>query len=168
MKLDHPRRIEARERCANPASDASGRSGSTRPSGSDVMPETSESPETESPEAVRTVAGSGGRIERIEPPSWWVGMQTPLQLLVKGQGIASWQVEVAACEGVRVAALHPGSSPDYLFGDVAIAPTARPGRIRLCVSRGGGSAGGGVLAGGRRGGARGGGGGAGGRNAGGR
>ncbi len=137
MKLDHPRRIEARERCANPASDASGCSGNTRPSGSDVMPETSESPETKSPETVRTVAGSGGRIERIEPPSWWVGMQTPLQLLVKGQGIASWQVEAAACEGVRVAALHPGSSPDYLFVDVAIAPTARPGRIRLCFSRGG-------------------------------
>ena len=35
MKLDHPRRIEARERCANPASDASGCSGNTRPSGSD-------------------------------------------------------------------------------------------------------------------------------------
>ena len=79
------------------------------------MPETSDSPETDSPETVRTVAGSGGRIERIEPPSWWVGMQTPLQLLVKGQGIASWQVEAAACEGVRVAALHPGTSPDYLF-----------------------------------------------------
>lgn len=74
-------------------------------------------------------AGEGGsRIERIEPPSWWVGMRTPLQLLVKGRGIASWQVEVDGCEGVRVAALHPGTSPNYLFVDVAIAPTARPGR----------------------------------------
>lgn len=83
-------------------------------------------------------AGEGGsRIERIEPPSWWVGMRTPLQLLVKGRGIASWQVAVDGCEGVRVTALHPGTSPNYLFVDVDIAPTARPGRIRLRFTRGG-------------------------------
>ena len=31
-----------------------------------------------------TVADATGEVTRIEPLSWWTGMQTPLQLLVAG------------------------------------------------------------------------------------
>ena len=38
------------------------------------------------PEAV---ADAEGRVSRVEPLSWWVGMNTPLQLLVQGENISA-------------------------------------------------------------------------------
>ena len=29
------------------------------------------------------------RLDTLEPPCWWVGMKTPLQLLVRGEGIGA-------------------------------------------------------------------------------
>ena len=41
------------------------------------------------------IADHGGRIERVEPLSWWVGMNTPLQLMVHGEDIASYEVALS-------------------------------------------------------------------------
>ena len=43
-----------------------------------------------------SVADHEGRVSRVEPLSWWVGMQTPLQLLVQGEG---WDVRVSMGAG---------------------------------------------------------------------
>lgn len=34
-----------------------------------------------------SAAGYAREIERVEPPCWWVGMKTDLQLLIKGDNI---------------------------------------------------------------------------------
>ncbi|MGB1831902.1 MAG: cyclomaltodextrinase N-terminal domain-containing protein, partial [Flavobacteriaceae bacterium] len=40
-----------------------------------------------------------GQIERIEPPFWWKGMEnTQLQLMLYGQQIADYQVEIPALD----------------------------------------------------------------------
>ena len=46
-------------------------------------------------------------IKHVEPLSWWVGMNTPLQLMVNGEGISAYDVEILpkAC-GVEVTAVH--------------------------------------------------------------
>lgn len=74
------------------------------------------------------------RIDRIEPPSWWTGMRTPLQLLVHGDNIAACTVRIEGPAGVRVAEVHRPESPNYLFVDVAFDPGAQPGERRIVFS----------------------------------
>ena len=75
-------------------------------------------------------------ITRVEPLSWWVGMNTELQLLVQGEDIGAWSVAIEGGEGVGVKAVHKADSPNYLFVDVDIAPDARPGTYTLVFRKG--------------------------------
>lgn len=81
-----------------------------------------------------TIHDAGDRIDRVEPLSWWVGMKTPLQLLVKGEGISSCTVSIEGGSGVKVRSVHKADSPDYLFIDVAVAADAVPGRYWIVFS----------------------------------
>ena len=65
-----------------------------------------------------SVADASGEVTRVEPLSWWTGMQTPLQLLVNGAGIAAYDVRIEGGQGVGVKARHKADSPNYLFVDV--------------------------------------------------
>ena len=46
-----------------------------------------------------SVADASGEVTRVEPLSWWTGMQTPLQLLVNGAGIAAYDVRIEGGQG---------------------------------------------------------------------
>ena len=76
------------------------------------------------------------RLDVLEPPCWWVGMKTPLQLLVKGEGIGAFDVRIEGGKGVKVTGVTPAESPNYLFVDVSIAKNAPAGEYRLVFSRG--------------------------------
>ncbi|MBR1576269.1 MAG: cyclomaltodextrinase N-terminal domain-containing protein, partial [Bacteroidales bacterium] len=79
---------------------------------------------------------SDGSVERIEPPCWWVGMKTPLQLMVYGEDIGQCtEVRFEGLRGVKVAAIHPADSPNYLFVDLKIGRGTRPGTGRLVFTR---------------------------------
>ena len=70
-----------------------------------------------------SVAGFAEGIERVEPPCWWVGMKTGLQLLIKGDDIRGSTLELAPEEnkkGVSVGKIHYGDSPSYLFAEIRI------------------------------------------------
>jgi glycosidase len=76
------------------------------------------------------------RIERIEPVSWWVGMQDQrLQLLVHGTKIADLQPAVQYA-GVLVESVERVENPNYLFVNLRIAPTTRPGTFRIDFRQG--------------------------------
>ena len=79
---------------------------------------------------------AGDKVERVEPLSWWVGMQTPLQLMVKGEGISAFDVTVQGGSGVKVKKIHKADSPDYIFVDVTVAPDAVAGDYWLVFSDG--------------------------------
>ena len=72
---------------------------------------------------------------RVEPPCWWTGMKTPLQLMVHDEGIGACQVRFEGLKGVKVSAVHRGDSPNYLFIDVQIGRNACPGTGRLVFTR---------------------------------
>ncbi len=75
-------------------------------------------------------------IERIEPPSWWIGMKDDhLQLLVHGTRIADATPELHAA-GVRIEAVTRVANPNYLFIDLRIRPDATPGALDLVFRRG--------------------------------
>ena len=84
---------------------------------------------------VTVVPEAEGRVTRLEPLSWWVGMKTPLQLLVQGENISAAAVELVG-EGVTLREVHKADSPNYLFLDIEIEASAPAGEIYLLFTRG--------------------------------
>ena len=78
-------------------------------------------------------------LTHLEPPCWWVGMETPLQLLVQAPEINAFTVRLEGQSGVRLGKVHKTQSPDYLFIDVQIDKNAKPGTFQLVFSREGNS-----------------------------
>ena len=76
------------------------------------------------------------RISQVEPPSWWVGMKTPLQLMIHGDAIADYDVRIEG-EGVSVKEIHKAESPNYLFVDVVVSPSAKPGEYGIIFTKDG-------------------------------
>jgi len=73
-------------------------------------------------------------IARVEPLSWWVGMKTDLQLLVQGPDIRSYDVAVSG-QGLSIRGVHQAESPNFLFVDVAVSPSAQPGTYYFIFSK---------------------------------
>ena len=79
------------------------------------------------PEAEQ-IADHGGRVERVEPLSWWAGMRTPLQVMFYGKNISEYKVSVAeGSTGLTVTGQHKADSPNYLFVDVKVDAKANAG-----------------------------------------
>ena len=76
-------------------------------------------------------------VKHLEPLSWWVGMTTPLQLMVNADGVSAYDVAILPeGQGVELKAVHKADSPNYLFLDVTIASDAQPGEYLLRFSNG--------------------------------
>ncbi|MFI3285927.1 MAG: glycoside hydrolase family 13 protein [Rikenellaceae bacterium] len=82
------------------------------------------------------IESNTGEVKRVEPLSWWVGMSTPLQLMVQGDNIAEWSVEVANTSDVKVESVTPGDNPNFIFVDVSISPSTEAGEYYLLFKRG--------------------------------
>ncbi|MVN21403.1 glycoside hydrolase family 13 protein [Mucilaginibacter arboris] len=76
-------------------------------------------------------------LERVEPAFWWVGMKDPkLQLLIHGNNIAASSVKLNY-PGVKLTEVHKVENPNYLFLDLEIAPSAKPGSFPIVFSASG-------------------------------
>lgn len=74
---------------------------------------------------------AGQKIERIDPPSWFTGMnESGLQLMVYGKDMGSFTV-MTEYPGVRVTTLVRTENPNYLFVNLDLSPEAMPGNARL-------------------------------------
>ena len=80
---------------------------------------------------------NASEIQHINPPSWWVGMKLPLQIMVNGPDISSYDVTVKNGNGVKVTGIHKAESPNYLFIDLEIPQNAKPGTYNLVFSKDG-------------------------------
>lgn len=77
------------------------------------------------------------QVTRVEPLSWWVGMKTPLQLLVQGENISRYdRVSIEGAEGISVKSVEKAESPNYLFINVEISADAEPGTCHIVFSDG--------------------------------
>jgi len=71
------------------------------------------------------------QLERVEPPNWWIGFEdNTLQLLVREPGISAYTPEIDY-KGVSITEVHKADSPNYLFIDLLIRPTAGAGTFEL-------------------------------------
>ena len=69
-----------------------------------------------------------GRVERVEPLSWWTDMRLPLQVMFYGENIGACSVAMSDdCNAITVRGVHRAESPNYLFVDVDIAAGAEAG-----------------------------------------
>jgi glycosidase len=72
------------------------------------------------------------QVKRVDPPCWWMGMQTGLQVMLYGENLQNSTVKVLE-EGLSVKAVHPAESPNYLFVDLDV---RQAGKYTLEISRG--------------------------------
>jgi neopullulanase len=76
-------------------------------------------------------------IERIDPPSWWIGFKEPtVELLVHGKEVGSLVPELTY-PGVEIASFGSLKNNNYLSITLKIAPTATPGSVPIVFRRDG-------------------------------
>jgi neopullulanase len=80
-------------------------------------------------------AGQDRRIDHLEPPSWWTGMQHKKLLMVHGRQIAGLAPSISYT-GVRIDAVTRVANPNYLFIDLTIGDDAAPGAFDIVFGKG--------------------------------
>ena len=79
-------------------------------------------------------AALGAEIERVEPPSWWVGFNhSELRLLVYGESVGTLTPAVEK-PGVTVLEAVAADSPNYLFVQLRIDASAEAGEFDIVFS----------------------------------
>ncbi|HUH34088.1 MAG TPA: glycoside hydrolase family 13 protein [Daejeonella sp.] len=74
-------------------------------------------------------------LERIEPSFWWTGMNNPaLQLIVHGENISQREVQLSY-PGVTLKQVHKVENTNYLFIDLEISASAKPGKFTISFKR---------------------------------
>ena len=74
---------------------------------------------------------SNTSLERVEPPNWFIGFKdTSLQLLLKEDNIGAAKPEISY-NGVTINKVHKAKSPNYLFIDLDIAGSTKPGKFDI-------------------------------------
>ncbi len=76
-------------------------------------------------------------IQHVEPLNWWVGMRDQnLQLMIHGNGIGETTPTIRYA-GVRIQKTHKADSKNYLFLDLVIAKSAKPGTFPITFTKDG-------------------------------
>ena len=71
------------------------------------------------------------KIERVEPPNWWVGMKTKnIQLLVYGQNINNLEPTINSLT-VKLNSVEKVVNDNYLFLNLTILENAKPGLVEI-------------------------------------
>ena len=83
--------------------------------------------------AATMAAAQAPTVERMDPPSWWVGSTiNPVRVLVKGTNLGGAKIE-SATPGISASNFMSSANGHYLFADIALAETVRPGKYQLKV-----------------------------------
>jgi glycosidase len=78
-----------------------------------------------------TTLAQATTIDRVDPPSWWVGFAAPtVELLVHGEGVGRLHPAVQY-PGVTIQEAHALPNPNYLSITLAIAKEAAPGDVQI-------------------------------------
>lgn len=78
-------------------------------------------------------------VEKVEPPSWWLGSAWhPVRLLIRGQDFQGAQLDAQA--PLKTGRISVNANGTYLFADLTIPASAKPGKYKLTVRSKGGEA----------------------------
>lgn len=85
--------------------------------------------------AAATPSSSTDEVDRVEPPSWWVGMHdSHLQLMVHGKSFTDVKVSVNA-KGINIERMTVMENPHYAVIYLNITPNATTGTVTLRFDR---------------------------------
>ncbi len=74
---------------------------------------------------------------RMEPPNWWIGMtDSVVEVLIYDKNIKGSSVQLEY-SGVKKIAVHEVENPNYLFIELQIDPSAKPGNIPIQLTKAG-------------------------------
>src|SRR3954469_16710659 len=74
-------------------------------------------------------------IDKVEPPSWWAGHTVnPVRLLVRGHDLQHVTVRAADSTPFEVSGRRVNDAGTYMFVDLRVDPSARPGDYELVFS----------------------------------
>lgn len=82
----------------------------------------------------KIISAAGEKVTRVEPPCWWTGMTTELQLMVQGPGISEYDVKFE--KGPVITKVSMADNPDFLFLDVEIPDSVKEGVYDLIFTKG--------------------------------
>lgn len=76
------------------------------------------------------------KLQQIEPLNWWVGMShSELQIMVHGEGISALEPELDY-KGVKLIGVERTANPNYLFLNLVIDASTKPGKIPVRLKQG--------------------------------
>lgn len=83
----------------------------------------------------RAVSPPAPEITKVEPPNWWanhsIGVAgNPLRLLIRGAGLSGATV-IASPPGIRVNNIKVNQAGTYIFADLVIGKTVKPGNYQI-------------------------------------
>jgi glycosidase len=68
----------------------------------------------------------------VYPTHWWIGMKnTKLQLMIRGEDIAQAKSIAINYPGLKVDRINKVANDNYVFIDLTVAPTAKPGTAKI-------------------------------------
>ena len=79
------------------------------------------------------ILGQAPSVIKVDPPSWWAGHTiNPVRLLVRGENFSAAKVH-SSNQAITISQVSINKKGTYLFLDVSISPSARPGEYPLTV-----------------------------------
>lgn len=89
--------------------------------------------------SLKTTIVESNEIDKVEPPHWWIGLKNQkLQLLVKHPNIGYSHVDISH-QGVNLVKINKADSPNYLFLDLELSKSAKPGKFNIVFKQDDGS-----------------------------
>ena len=75
------------------------------------------------------------RVDKIEPPNWWSGLENNIQLMVYGDNLTDFKATFNSPQ-IKIKKIHRLPNSSYAFLDITLANKIEPGNYRLKFSRG--------------------------------
>lgn len=73
-------------------------------------------------------------VEKVEPPSWWVGSTAaPVRVLIRGTNFRGATAK-SQDAGIKVSNIKTSENGHYLFADVTVAENVRPGSYAIAIT----------------------------------
>ena len=86
--------------------------------------------------SISTLFASAINIDRVDPPYWWTGMENShLQIMVHGDHLSETSPTIGY-PGVKLESVVHVDSPNYLFLNLVISETAKPGTLTIKFMKG--------------------------------
>lgn len=87
---------------------------------------------------ITTIQCFGNDIISIYPTNWWVGMKNPkLQLILHKENVGLFSNVSITYPGVKMEKINKAENKNYLFVDLVISASAKPGIMKIKLSGGG-------------------------------